>query len=773
MKRRLLLSAFLLLTFFLSQAQREQGSWQDYLSYNKASKIAVSSDKVFCVTEGGLFYYDLEDNSVNKLGDATQLSDFGVSTIAYSEQNKVLVIAYSNSNIDLLYDDGEVVNLSDIKRKTVIGNKVVNNISFSENEAYLACGFGIVVLDLDRQEVKDTYYIGDGGSSLEVNDIETDNSSIFAATNQGIFRADKNEPNLANFANWIHVDDIPHPDGIFNLLVYHAGNVIANHAAGEWYQDEMYMLNNGTWEPYNSEIRFAFDLQSNGNYLCIASRDVVFIIDSNHSQIGRIDSYKFNDRTVESIAPKSAGVSANGSVWIADNKEVLVRYYDESFEQTLPPGPINNDMYFVGAFNSEVWMTAGSTNGYKGPVFQRFGSDGWTYFSDATHPELRGFHNILAVEVDPRDPDHFFVASWGGGLLEYRNDELVERYYNLNSPLETALPEQPNEPFTRVGGMSFDSEGNLWITNAECAHNLHKLTPSGEWESFELPEIANRYNVSDIIVNENDDKWMLIPGGHDAYVINKTGDQKKRLLVETYFSNGTDNIITPMHDVFSIAEDQNGAIWIGSGQGVAVYSNPSRIWNSEKFYATHPGLDLNDGIYHPLLETETVTAIAVDGANRKWLGTQNSGVYLVSETGEAEVLHFTTENSPLLSNTILSIAINQKNGEVFFGTDKGLISYQGESTGGADSYSDVYVYPNPVRETYDGPVTVAGLIENTDVKITDITGNLVYKTTSFGGQAVWDGKNLNGNRVKTGVYLVFCNDENGEETHITKILFIH
>lgn len=771
--KQLILSAIIILTTFSLQAQREQGAWQDYLSYNNASKIAVSPGKVYCVTEGGLFYYDLEDNSVNKFGDGIQLSDFGVKTIAYSEANEVLVIAYANSNIDLLYDDGQIFNLSDIKRKTITTNKVINNISFSDNEAYLACGFGIVVLNLEKREVKDTYYIGDDGSSIAINDVEMDDNSIFAATNQGIYRADKNEANLANFANWNRINDIAHANSTFNHLVFHAGYIIANYAAGEWYQDEMYILNDNTWEPYNTSIRFAHDMQSLEGYLTIASRDMVFIIDDNHTKIGEIKSYVFNSHTVETIAPRSAGVSADGSVWIADKKEVLVRYYSEKFEQTLPPGPINNNMFFVGALNDEIWMTPGGTTGYTEPLFQRYNSNGWTYFTGETHPELDGFHNILGVEVNPRDPNHFFVASWGGGLLEYKNDEFVNRYYNLNSPLESALPEQPNEPFTRVGGLAFDSEGNLWMTNGECMHNLHKRSPSGDWESYELPEIANRFNVTRIIVTKNDDKWMLLPGGHDAYVVGKNGDQKKRLLVTTYFTNGVDEITTRMNDVYSIAEDLDGAIWIGSSKGVAVYNSPSRIWSSDNFYATQPGLDLNDGIYHPLLETETVTAIAVDGANRKWLGTQNSGVFLVSETGEEEVKHFTTENSPLLSNNILSIAINQKNGEVFFGTNKGLISYQGEATGGADSYSNVYVYPNPVRETYTGPVTIAGLIENTDVKITDISGNLVYATTSFGGQAVWDGNNLNGNRVKTGVYMVFCNDEDGEETHVTKILFIH
>jgi len=244
-------------------------------------------------------------------------------------------------------------------------------------------------------------------------------------------------------------------------------------------------------------------------------------------------------------------------------------------------------------------------------------------------------------------------------------------------------------------------------------------------------------------------------------------------LVTSYFNNGANEIYNRMNEVFSIAEDNDGAIWLGTQKRVALYSSPSRIWETDNFYAMQPSLDLNDGLYHPLLENETVTAIAVDGANRKWLGTKNSGVYLVSSSGTDEILHFTTNDSPLFSDNITSIAINHKNGEVFIGTDKGLISYMGEATGGSKTYDSVYVYPNPVRETYDGPVTITNLIENSEVKITDIAGNLVFRATSLGGQAVWDGRNLNGNRVKTGVYLVFCNDELGEETHITKLLLIN
>ncbi len=768
---------FLLLISFIlvitANAQREQGSWQDYLSYTNAVDVVLGENMVFCATDGGLFYVDKEDNSINK---HTGLSDFGIKCIAYSDENDVLVVAYTNSNIDLVYGN-EVVNLSDIKRKTISANKAINNVSFSGSEAYVACGFGIVVLNLEKQEVKDTYYIGENGTNLAINDVDFYNGAIYAASDEGILQAPLSGTNLADYNNWTKVTTIPHANEKFSHLVLHSGKLIANYTPEEWYSDEMYILNGESWQPYLEGIKYAFDMQSNGGYLSIASRTDVFIVDNNNVVIGQIRKYQFENNEVTSISPKSSVVSKDGAIWIADYKDALVKLGGEIFESLFPAGPMDNNVFFLTSNNSDVWVTPGGRtdtwgNAWLAPRFQRFRTGEWTNFSNKEVSELTGFHDIVCLAVDPTDENHFFVGSWGGGVLEFRNDEFVQRYHNLNSPLESALPQQPNEPFVRIGGLDFDSQGNLWITNTAGTNNIHKLSPAGEWESFSMPQVVNK-NIGQLEVTQSDDKWILVPRGNDAYVVDKTGAQKKRLFVTTYFSNGSDPFLTRMSDVYSIAEDKEGAIWIGTSKGVAVYNSPSRIWTTDPFYGTQPGLDLGDGIYHPLLETETVTAIAVDGANRKWLGTKGSGVFLVSETGEKEIMYFSTENSPLLSNNILAITINQKNGEVFFGTDKGLISYQGEATGGDDTYNNVYVYPNPVRETYDGPVTIAGLISNSDIKITDISGNLVYKTTSLGGQAVWDGNNLNGNRVKTGVYLVFCNDENGEETHITKLLFIN
>lgn len=769
--QKFIVTALVLFFALFSSAQREKKSWQDYLSYANTTKIAVAPNKIYCATGGGLMYYDLEDNSINKFSGISQLSDFGIKTIAYSTENNVLVVAYNNCNIDLIYNN-KVQNLSDIKRKQIAG-KNINNISFYGNEAYLSCSFGIVVLNLDKNEVKDTYIIGESGSSLNVNDTETDENYIYAATNAGIFRADRNGTNLLDYNSWSRMENLPRAYNKFNHLVSHGGKIIANYTPEEWYSDEMYVLNGAVGEFYQPSIRFVFDMQSNGQFLTIASRDAVFIIDSNHNIAHKISSYNFSDLPVSPVNPQSAGVASNGSVWIADSDHSLVKISGESFEKVNLPGPLGNEVFSLHQFKSDLWVSPGNKRGWEQPRFQRLRNGEWQHFTKDEIPELDGFFNIISIAVNPANEQHFFAASWGGGLLEFNNNTFVKRYTNHNSPLETALPQQPDEPYVRIGGMDFDSEGNLWMTNSEVARNLLKLTPGGEWESFTLPDVANRFSIGQLLVTENDDKWILLPSGHDAYVVDKSGTNKKRLLITAYFNNGVIEDFKRMNDIYSIAEDMDGAIWIGTSMGVAVYNNPRRIWDSDSFYATRPSLDLKDGLFHPLLETETVTAIAIDGANRKWLGTSNSGVYLVSENGEQEILHFTAENSPLLSNTITDIAINQLTGEVFFGTSEGLVSYMGEAIGGKETFADVYVYPNPVRQTWHGPVTITGLVEDTDIKITDISGNLVYQGTSLGGQTVWDGKNLNGNRVRTGVYLVFCTDKYGEETHIEKLLFIN
>ncbi len=766
-----LMTAFLIGFSGIVRAQRDTEKWRDYLSYNQAKKICVTPGKVFVVTTGGLAYFDIAGNSVHKYSDIRQLSDFGIKTIGYSQEAGVLVVAYENGNIDLVYEN-RVINLSDIKRKQITG-KSINNISFFGNEAYLSCSFGIVVLNLEKREVKDTYIIGDGGTYLNVNDTESDAFYLYAATNNGIYRAERDGANLLDYSNWRRVENIPRSHNKFNHLVTHGGKIIANYTPERWDEDEMYILDDEQWQHYQPQIRYAFDIQSDGTYLVSVTRDWIYIINALHQVERRITRYDLPGQLEFPMNPKSAAVSPDGTLWIADDGLSLIRVIGENFERVALPGPADNKVFSLYTYGSDLLVSPGILEGWEYPRFRRLRNNRWKNFDREEFPELDGFFNIIATAVDPLDPDRFFAASWGGGLLEFKNDAFVQRFTDKNSLLASAFPEEPDEPYIRIGGFDFDSKGNLWMTNSEVAKNLVKYNRDGTWESFSLPDVASRYKIGSLVVTQNDDKWIVVPNGNDAYVVDKDGKNERRLLVTSYFSNGEQVLTNRMNEIYSIAKDRKGAIWIGTSKGVAVYNNPNRIWTTNPFYAIQPSLDLGDGYYHPLLETETVTAIAVDGANRKWLGTANSGVYLVSEDGTKEIHHFTEENSPLISNQIMALAINQQSGELFIGTNQGLVSYQGDAIGPEKAFSNVYVFPNPVRENWAGPVTITGLVADTDVKITDITGNLVFQGTSLGGQAVWDGKNLNGTRVRTGVYLVFCSDKYGEETIIEKLLFVN
>lgn len=772
---KLTLIIWLIFASVAAGAQGVVGEWKDYLSFTKAFRLAAGDGKTYCATEGGLFYMDLSDNSINKISRLSGLSDFGIQSIAYSEEKNLLMVAYKNSNLDLIYDD-RIVNLPDIKRKTFSGDKSINNIFFLGNEAYLSCGFGIVVLNLEKMEVKDTYLIGPEGSQVSVFDIVVKNNILYAATEKGLYSANLSSPNLLDYRNWTHIDDAPHNNEQFVGVEFFDGNLIAhfNNLKGG---NDIYMLKTGGWERYQPGMWDIKNLYANGDYLTITCDTAVYLIDQNHQQVSKIDAYPGLSETGEKIKPQMAFFSEANGLWIADYNKGLVRVASNAYELVCPDGPIDNKAFSLYTNEEDLWVAPGGMDGSWGyawidPHFQLFRDGRWTPYTNKEIPEMVNFWDIVCMVADPADKDHLFVGSWGGGLLEIKDGNLVARFNQTNSSLQSAQEEDPENQNTRIGGLDFDSEGNLWVSNSEVPDVLSVLRPGGKWEAFNLPLAFNK-TTGQLIVTQNDDKWMVIPRQNNLYVINKDTSQIEYLPVKSYFNNGETELITEMNDIYSIAEDLEGAIWVGTSKGVAVYFDPERIWNPETLYATHPGLDLKDGLYHPLLETETVTAIAVDGANRKWMGTSASGVYLISENGENEIHHFTAENSPLLSNTITSIAINQKSGEVFIGTIEGIVSFQGDATGGDDDFNQVLVYPNPVRETYDGPVVITGLVEESDVKITDISGNLVYHTTSLGGQASWDGKTLNGNRAKTGVYLIFLSDKLGEKTFVSKLLFIN
>jgi hypothetical protein len=276
-----------------------------------------------------------------------------------------------------------------------------------------------------------------------------------------------------------------------------------------------------------------------------------------------------------------------------------------------------------------------------------------------------------------------------------------------------------------------------------------------------------------LIITQTGQKWVVLPGGNGLFVLDDNNtpeyfgdDKSKKMLV-------TDSDNKVFSSVYCIAEDLDGNIWIGTDQGPVVYYNPERVFEND-LKAYRIKIPRNDGteIVDFLLGTESITSISVDGANRKWLGTQSSGAYLLSPDGTQQINNYNTESSPIFSNSVSSLAIDNKTGNVWISTSKGVISIRGDATSGLETFKDVYSFPNPVREDYFGNVTITGLIRDTQIRITDLSGNLVYKTESKGGLATWDLTTYNRRRVATGVYIVFCASSDGSQSCVTKILVI-
>ena len=292
----------------------------------------------------------------------------------------------------------------------------------------------------------------------------------------------------------------------------------------------------------------------------------------------------------------------------------------ETYTRIVPSGPADNHVFAMSFNGADLWLASGGRNAvwnnlFFAAQFQLYREGQWQVFNQLTHPEWGGFHDVLCVAADPASPDHVFAGSWGGGVAEFRNGEFVARYHNLNSSLQTALPNQPNDPYVRISDLDFDSNGNLWVVNSLASKPISVLRPDGKWESFALPGVQSDTDMGQMVITDSDDQWVVVPKGKGLAVRKADGTDARHLSVVAYFNNGTEEVFTPMNNIYAIALDRDGAVWVGTTVGAAVYSRPGDLWSGNTLYATQPGLDQNDGLYHPLLSTETVTAIAVDGAN--------------------------------------------------------------------------------------------------------------------------------------------------------------
>lgn len=744
----------LLLTCIL-EGQLPVGSWSDHFRYNTAKSVAAGNDEIFASTGSAILVYNKKYNELKKLSKVNGLSGTGISSIAWSTETATLLIAYHNTDLDLVTKNS-VFNIPDIRNKYIPENKRINRIRSYGKYFYLATGFGIVVVDPVKKEIRDTWNPGSG----EVFDIATSGNSICAATEQGLWSADLSTQGLSWSGNWTLVTGLPNPYSKCTLVIYAGTGLYCNvpGSAG----DVIYAISGNTavFSPAGGRINHSFD-PAPGGFLVSSGKSVDFYRDDG-TLVKSITTYGWGD-------PSATQCIASGEdFWIADAGYGLVRFRNlNEFSSLSLTGPASENAAGITSLNGMTAICAGGTDeSYKSlgrPLMISIFSD--NRFTNITSPTG---HDAMRVCFDPADPGHFFVSTWGDGLYEYRNYNLVKHFDESNSPL---VPGPYPDDGIRICGLAMDKNRNLSIAQSNQRAGISILRPDGSW-------IVNAFTINtplagDIISTGAGQKWMILPAGSALFVADDNNtpdiysDDKSKLLIIR------DNDGNIFNNAYSVAEDLDGNIWVGTDKGPVVYPAGRSVFddNVAGFRIKVPRDD-GSGLADYMLGTEAITSISVDGANRKWLGTLSSGIYLLSADGSDIIKNYNESNSPLPSDSITAVAVDNLTGEVWAGTLKGIVSVRELATSGSDSFARVYAFPNPVREDYMGKLTITGLIADTRVKITDVSGNLVHETISEGGQAEWDLTTFSGKRVSTGVYIIFCSSPDGSESAVTKVLVI-
>jgi hypothetical protein len=781
---RLCTSIFLFVAI-VAQAQIPIGAWREHLPWQRMIDVVEGDGGVYCATANAVFHYGPSTGETRRLSKVNLLNDVDIRGLAWCQQLGMLLVHYGNGNLDLVQGDRSF-NMSDIRRSSVLGDKAIYRILVDGTTAYLSCGFGIVVVDLARREVKETWLIGPDGAQVRVRQIALHNDSIYAATTSGLFVASRNAANLAAFTNWRRRADMGSlmANGPFNQAVSYQGRLFVNYDKPNSNNDTLLILRaDNTWEQFGPG-RGTFNVETrvseNGQFLLFA-RDYDLV---QYNAALEVENATFSYGAGGQYCTPARMIQAlDGTVWIADRDQGLVRIAGlNEGVPVRPNGPLTANAYRMAAGGGRVYVATGSVTGNWGNAFLKdgvhhFGEEQWrttdrnnsAIFQTGGNEFGQSLNDPVAVAVDPIDPALAYVGSWEDGIVEFRDREAVALYNQNNSSLGLATNDGGGK--VNVAGLDFDAQGNLWASNAHAAAPISVRTRSGQWYSYSPGALLGGNGLlGDIIAASNGYKWLIRPRATGLLVFNdngtlaEPGDDQYKLITTAEGSGGLPSI-----DVLSIAEDLEGQIWVGTNKGLAVFYNPSDLFTSSPTDAQQILIE-QEGNVQILLETEFISAITVDGANRKWVGTQTSGVFLISADGREQIAHFTAENSPLLSNTINAVALDGASGEVFIATDRGIVSYRSDAIDPAESATCAKVFPNPVPEGYSGPVAVTGLARDSEVRITDASGNLVFKTTSLGGQATWNASDMSGNRVATGVYLIFASDPDGSFKCNTKVL---
>lgn len=747
-------------------AQIGIGQWQTFQTYANGTAIAVAGTVAFCGTQEGLYSYDYATSEIQEYTKPKGYAGIGVTALGYSLKSNATIIAYDDSNLDII-KPGEIVNLPQIKDYSITGDKKIYNITISGDSAILSCGFGVIVVDIKQEIIKTDVKFSDdiAFAGAVCYDAAIMNGYYYFATSQGVYKVLYNS-NIKDLSNWNALTGIP--AGIYNTIASHNGTLYFNYSNyltnALDMSDTVYSCDGTVSTVYQPTWQTRInDITSNNGNLGFLEPTKAMLANASGAIVDSFTCYMINSERLDFDVTGAAWVAFQGSGMVSNHGGFCALYSLD--------GPPSKNVWDMQIVHGDIWVTAGGVNVnwgnvyIAGQMYYRKKNGSWQSPNIPDFGFWQQHTDIFTLAVDPDNSGHVYAGAWGTGLYEDQNFLPTNQYLSpdvdSNSTFSLAY---------RIGGMAFDSKKNLWFSNSNTSSQLKVKKTSGLFGTTGLTGVGNSYTIGKVAVDNKNQVWVAVHG-KGIMVCSTDGNggvTGQRLLSSTYNQGDL-----PQLTVRAIEVDLDGQVWVGTHDGIRVFS-PSQVFptntniNGQKIVIK----DAN-GINELLLKETIINDIETDGANRKWIATQGTGVRLVSSDGREIIYSFTAENSPLLSNVVNCVAIDGESGEVCFGTDKGIVCFRSDATSGTSTFGNVYAYPNPVKPDYDGPIAVTGMANNSIVKITDIAGNLVFETTSVGGQAIWDGKKYDGKRPSTGVYLVFCVNEDASQTIVTKILFIN
>ena len=738
--------------------ERPIGFWRAHLPFNNAQGIATDGTSLYVISDKGFFVYNPSTSDLEKYSKVEGMHETGTAAIAFDQLTGTAIIGYKNSNIDLFQNNNFKV-IPDLKNKSFTGSKSINHIFAEKGFAYVSSGLGILVLDLTRQEVKETYVFSKAGQTFAVNAFTADSAYYYAASTRGLFRISKTHPTPQVFTAWQAIDT----ERAYSQLAIVGGNAVYATA-----NDTVYRVSPGNLGPVFSETGITITGISGGaNNLYIGK----FRPSNGSGKMIHLSSANAVSDSSQVAFFKAAVETLNGTLWIADAYQGTGRREQHGGLSFFnPSGPNSPDNFGLWANGGEVWVAHG---GYRDNFTRRadasgisnFKNETWTAYHAYNYPLFQdSVFDFLDIIKDPRTGT-LYAGTFNSGLFEMKADGSARM-------LKQGELSAPGFSNFSASGMAFDDAGNLYVTHLFNDTELSVKTPAGSWYHYPIASFGRPFRLAQgVLVDDYNQKWFYSGFGGGVIVYDDGGtpdnrsDDRQLQLIAT---KGSGNL--PSNSVRCMAKDRDGAIWIGTDAGVGIVNCAGSVFD-RNCDAELRVVQFDQFAGH-LFSTESVRAIAVDGANRKWIGTLN-GVWLLSADAQTILQRFTSENSPLPSNTIQKIAIDGVSGEVYFGTDQGLVSYRSDAITGSPVNTTVQVFPNPVPTSYSGEIAIRGLVTDADVRITDISGQLIFRTKAKGGQATWNGLDYTGHRPQSGVYLIFVTNRDGSQTTVGKMMFMH